>query len=280
MTGPVVSIVANPVLTLGIATSKSVQSAPNGPPTSFGPTGQQVRQQDGSDPRDSTGHQGQDLLPLFDDQQLRRFAEIYQQAPMVYPSADFVRRPVFLVRDGRDQEAKREQVQPGSGAAIGGPSSEPILDSSAVSVLLNEVQALRKAQMDVAKENVALRAQVMGLIAQSPGREEEFNPPDRGESVANGSRGDLPGHHKNCPDPKEFQTPKILPRYQECPGSQALPGHKEFHAPKVFPGSEAHEGSGGKYLPAGAVPGRHDQSPEADHGEGQRQGHWDSQVSS
>ena len=106
MTGPVVSIVANPVLALGIATSKSVQFAPNGPPTSFGPTGQQVRQQDGGDPRDSTGHQGQDLLPLFDDQQLRRFAEIYQQAPMVYPSADFVRRPAFLVRDGRDQEAR------------------------------------------------------------------------------------------------------------------------------------------------------------------------------
>eukprot|EP00434_Breviolum_minutum_P034818 symbB.v1.2.030822.t1/scaffold3511.1/size105743/1 len=112
-----------------------------------------------------------------------RAGDALYAAPMVYPSADFVRRPVFLVRDGRDQEAKREEVQPGSGAAIGGPSSEPILDSSAVSVLLNEVQALRKAQMDVAKENVALRAQVMGLIAQSPGREEEFNTPDRGESV-------------------------------------------------------------------------------------------------
>ena len=145
VTGPVVSTVANPVLTLGIATPKSVQSAPNGPPTSFGPTGQQVRQQDGGDPRESIGHQGQDLLPLFDDQQLRRFAEIYQQAPMVYPSADFVRRPTFLVRDGRDQEARREEVQSGSGAAIGGPSSGPTLDSSAVSVLLNEVQALRKA---------------------------------------------------------------------------------------------------------------------------------------
>ena len=255
MTGPVVSTVANPVLTLGIATPKSVQSAPNGPPTSFGPTGQQVRQQDGGDPRESIGHQGQDLLPLFDDQQLRRFAEIYQQAPMVYPSADFVRRPAFLVRDGRDQEARREEVQSGSGAAIGGPSSGPTLDSSAVSVLLNEVQALRKAQMDVAKENVALRAQVMGLIAQSPGREEEFNTPDRGESVANGSCGDLPEHPKECPDPKEFQTPKVLPRYQECPGSQALPGHKEFHDPNVLPGSKAHEGSGGEHLPAGAVPG-------------------------
>ena len=255
VTGPVVSTVANPVLTLGIATPKSVQSAPNGPPTSFGPTGQQVRQQDGGDPRESIGHQGQDLLPLFDDQQLRRFAEIYQQAPMVYPSADFVRRPAFLVRDGRDQEARREEVQSGSGAAVGGPSSGPTLDSSAVSVLLNEVQALRKAQMDAAKENVALRAQVMGLIAQSPGREEEFNTPDRGESVANGSGGDLPEHSKECPDPKEFQTPKVLPRYQECPGSQALPGHKEFHDPNVLPAPKVHEGSGGEHLPAGAVPG-------------------------
>ena len=226
-------MVANPVLSIGIATPESVQSAPIGPPISFGPSGQQVALRGGSEMGTSNGLQGENLLPLFDDQQLRRFAEIYQQAPMVYPSADYVRRPTFLERDGRDVGIRREgnhlDFEGGRNSASAvGQADRPNADSTMVAALINEVQSLRKAQMDFAKENVALRAKVMTLTGQSPQMEEEFNTPGRSEIAPADEKkehlhGDLPGHSKECQDPKEFQTPKVPLGFQECPGPQVLP---------------------------------------------------------
>ena len=94
------------VLNMQIATPESVQSAPTGQPVTFGPPAHPLALQDAENVMPN-GPQGENLLPLFDDQQLRRFAEIYQQAPTVYPPADYVRRPIFLEQDGREVEARR-----------------------------------------------------------------------------------------------------------------------------------------------------------------------------
>ena len=253
--GEVQLVVANPVLSLGIATPESVQSAPLGVPVSYGPPGQQGVVPDQGDPRVPNGYQDETLLPLFDDQQLRRFAEIYQQAPMVYPSADYVRRPIFLERDGREVEARRgnNQVELEAGRDSVGENVNPNripVDPTTVAALVSEVQSLRQAQVDVAKENVALRARLMNFMNQSVQVEEEFNTPDRGEVVSVNDKnsqllGGLQGRLNECQDPKEFQTPKVLQGFQECLGPQALQGSQECLRVKAQPGPKVPSGPGG-----------------------------------
>ena len=64
-------VVANPVLNIGIATPESLQSAPTGQPVSFGPSANPLAIQD-AETGVPNGPQVENLLPLFDDQQLRR----------------------------------------------------------------------------------------------------------------------------------------------------------------------------------------------------------------
>ena len=66
-------VVANPVLSIGIGTPQSVQSAPNGHPVSYGPAGSQNASREPVEHRVPNGQHGENLLPLCDDQQLRRF---------------------------------------------------------------------------------------------------------------------------------------------------------------------------------------------------------------
>ena len=117
-----------------------------------------------------------------------------------------------------------------------------------MAALVNEVQALRQAQMDSAKENVALRAKLMSLMSQSGPTEEEFNTPDRGETAAVNDKsgqllGERAGRSQECQGPKEFQTPQVLPSLQERPGCNVQRSSNEFPGPKDLPGSQALPGS-------------------------------------
>ena len=97
-------------------------------------------------------------LPLFDDQQIRRFAEIYSQAPLVFPAVPNVRGPNFLEQDGRSVGS-----QPVVNAA--GPTNRPTIEvngeNSAFNQMANEILALRKAQELMTKENLELRAKLI-----------------------------------------------------------------------------------------------------------------------
>ena len=97
-----------------------MQSAPTGQPVSFGPSANPSAIQD-AEAGVPNGPQVENLLPLFDDQQLRRFAEIYQQAPMVFPPPGRVVRPDFLERDGKEAEVRRA-----AGSLHRNPTAAPV----------------------------------------------------------------------------------------------------------------------------------------------------------
>ena len=80
--------------------------------------------------------------------------------------------------------------------------------------LVNELQSLRQAQLEVTKENVALRAKLMNLANQSSPLAEEFTTPDRGDMASVSDKnlqslGERQERFKECQDPKEFQTPTV-----------------------------------------------------------------------
>ncbi len=76
-------------------------------------------------------------------------------------------------------------------------------------------------------------------MSQQSQVEEEFNTSDRGEVDSIRGKierelGEPHGHSKEYQGPKEFQTPKVLPGYQECLGSQALQSRTNVLAFKPF----------------------------------------------
>ena len=114
-------VVSSQVLSLAIHTPETPQSAPVGQPQSFGPVPGQLTNESSQEAGNQAIRVDSNPLPLFDDQQLRRFAEIYSQAPLVFPAVPHVRRPDFLEQDGR-----RVGSQPAVSAV--GSANHPMVD--------------------------------------------------------------------------------------------------------------------------------------------------------
>ena len=169
-------VVSSQVLSLAIHTPETPQSAPVGQPQSFGPVPGQLTNESSQEPGNQAIRTDSNPLPLFDDQQLRRFAEIYSQAPLVFPAVPHVRRPDFLEQDGR-----RVGSQPAVSAV--GSANHPMVDINSGNVAFNqmarEILALRQAQEAVTKENLELRAKLIQAGTQPRSEGEEFNTPGR-----------------------------------------------------------------------------------------------------
>ena len=148
-------VVSSRVFNVAIDTPETPQSAPVGQPQSFGPVPRRLMNESSQEPGSQENRLDGNPLPLFDDQQLRRFAEIYSQAPLVFPAVPNVRRPDFLEQDGR-----RVGSQPAVNAA--GLTNRPMMEINSGHVAFNqmasEILALRQAQAMMTKENLELRA--------------------------------------------------------------------------------------------------------------------------
>ena len=116
------------------------------------------------------------MQPLFDEQQLRRFQELHNQAPWLYPGNQMVfpqmqlqpplARPLFL-----DQEERR--VQGISNAGDQPPVAYPIMVPSTV----HENAELRRGLQAVMEENRKLRERVE-LLENSNLEEPKFSTPN------------------------------------------------------------------------------------------------------
>ena len=148
------------------------------------------------------------MQPLFDEQQLRRFQELHNQAPWLYPGNQMVfpqmqlqpplARPLFL-----DQEERR--VQGISNAGDQPPVAYPIMVPSTV----HENAELRRGLQAVMEENRKLRERVE-LLENSNLEEPKFSTPngeDKEAETPNQEAARPPRSSAKPQDLKEAETP-------------------------------------------------------------------------
>ena len=228
-------VVSSRVFSVAIDTPETPQSAPVGQPQSFGPVPRRLMNESSQENGNQEDQFDGAPIPLFDEQQLRRFAEIYSQAPLVFPAVPNVRRPDFLEQDGR-------RVGSHAAANAAGLTNRPRMEvnsgNAALNQMASEILALRQAQEMMTKENLELRAKLIQTGMHSRSEGEEFNTPDRVQGEVKGRQEDVRWAGNQFPGvPADrygvCQGPEVLRDAKECQDPKVPGSPREFHSPLV-----------------------------------------------
>lgn len=183
------------------------------------------------------------MLPLFDEGQLRRFQELYQQAPLIYahrnegplplmdqPANPPLRRPLFLEQEDRrvPDEQNRQGVGQGWNVEAG-----------------NERESMKMMLQQLAMENQMLKIRLERVEMMRGEEEPKFATP-------NGSEGNKGGSAKEAVDPQpggSARPPKAPEDVKEA--ADPLPGGSGRPPSRSYPGSVVPKGGEDRMMTPG-----------------------------